>query len=118
MTTDGYAINAGGWYKNAVLTVPITNADLDVNGCYQNPYVALDFGYSSDVNYTGAATARYFALQGLDEISDGTDTTYDGPDDKQPIVSSRNVYSEPLSLSLPALVTQAIQSFISETTGS
>lgn len=68
---NGKVIRVGPWYKDAGLTQPVLTADLDEDGCYDSPYIAMSFAGTGGSDYSGAFWSLYWGYVPMDEIPNG-----------------------------------------------
>jgi len=104
--SDGGSIYTGDWYNVPSGGVALTVSDMDEDGCYTNPYIEMDFTYTSDTDYDDAFKVIYWTHAAFDEIDTDSDNQpgYTG-------VSDRDVFCEeqsgtPDSLSSAPLYSQ------------
>lgn len=67
--SDGGVIVAGDWFPSELSVTPLQASDMDEDLCYDSPWVAFDFGDTSDVSVDGSFSYLYYRAVALEDIN-------------------------------------------------
>lgn len=66
--SEGGEIKASAWYDAEVGGSSLSYSDMDEDGCYEDPWVSINFGDTVDTDYDSAFQAAYWAYVPFDDI--------------------------------------------------